>query len=51
LGGRRESRFTLAAAEADLAELLMVDPYCVGPLRSTKGHDPRVRSFYGRKRR
>jgi hypothetical protein len=36
---------TLAAAEAELAELLAADPRFVGPLRSTKGFHPSTCSF------
>jgi hypothetical protein len=36
---------TLAEAEAELARLLVLDPSCVGPLRSTKGLLPGMLSF------
>jgi hypothetical protein len=36
---------TLADAEAELSRLLMLDPACVGPLRSTKGLLPGMCSF------
>jgi hypothetical protein len=43
--GYPELSANLGVAEARLAALLEIDPWCVGPLRSTKGLQPGLQSF------